>query len=208
PPQPPAQKVPTLQPVVEPPKVLPPQKVPMLVPQQPPAQQTPTPQPVGEPPKVLPPQQVPMLVPPQPPAQQTPTPQPVVEPPKVLPPQQVPMLVPPLVQTKPTYKPRPQRPGIPPVLVGVSGQGPNGQVPPSHQLAIHEPNRPMPVTSGDHQGAQVYSFEFIEPGIQNHKVEVYRSRDAQEVIYKDTIPMDAGGFHLRVIGIRNPDYSN
>lgn len=125
-----------------------------------------------------------MLVPPQPPAQQIPDPpktKPVVAPPMVLPPQRV------------------------PVLVIAPTQGP-GQQGVHHELVVHEPHRPRPITSGHHTGSQRYSLEFIEPGIQNHKVEVYRSRDAQELLYKDVIPMDAGGFHLTVIGIRNPDY--
>lgn len=53
-----------------------------------------------------------------------------------------------------------------------------------------------------------YTLESIEPGIQNCRVEVYRGKDAQEQVCRDVIPLDAGGFHLAVIGIRNPDYSH
>jgi len=37
---------------------------------------------------------------------------------------------------------------------------------------------------------------------------VYRSKDAQQTVYNDTIPQDHGDFHLVVVGIRNPDYSH
>jgi hypothetical protein len=80
-------------------------------------------------------------------------------------------------------------------------------MPATHQLTVHEPHLPTPVTSGHYEGPQGYNFEFIEPGIQNHKVEVYRGKDAQERIYRDTIPLDASGFNLTVLGIRNPSYT-
>jgi hypothetical protein len=83
----------------------------------------------------------------------------------------------------------------------------NGNLAATHQLTVHEPQRPTPVTSGHYEGPQGYNFEFIEPGIQNHKVEVYRGKDAQERIYRDTIPLDASGFNLTVLGIRNPSYT-
>jgi hypothetical protein len=35
---------------------------------------------------------------------------------------------------------------------------------------------------------------------------VYRSKDAQQTVYNDTIPQDHGDFHLVVVGTRNPDY--
>jgi hypothetical protein len=89
-------------------------------------------------------------------------------------------------------------PGIPPPQDGGKS--------PTHVLVVHEPPRERPVTSGDHAGPHPYSLEFIEPGIQNHKVEVYRSKDAQQVTYRDINPQDAGGFHLKVIGTRNPEY--
>lgn len=94
------------------------------------------------------------------------------------------------------------------LIVGPTAIGQSTGKPVQQQLAVHQPPSTRPVTSGDHAGTSDYNLEFIEPGIQNHKVEVYRSKDMQERIYGDTIPMDAGGFHLRVVGIRNPDYSH
>ena len=77
----------------------------------------------------------------------------------------------------------------------------------THHLVVHEPPAQKRVTSGHHANpAAEYNLEFIEPGIQNHKVEVYRSKDAQETVYNDTIPQDHGDFHLVVVGTRNPDY--
>jgi hypothetical protein len=73
-------------------------------------------------------------------------------------------------------------------------------------LLVHAPNTPQPVTSGAHPADGIYSFEFIEPGLQHRKVKVYRTRDAAEEVYKDTIPLDQGGFQLIIIGTRNPSY--
>lgn len=79
---------------------------------------------------------------------------------------------------------------------------------PTHVLEVHAPPQERPVTAGHHPEHIPYSLEFIEPGIQNHKVEVYRSKDVRQVTYQDINPLDAGGFHLRVIGIRKPEYSH
>jgi hypothetical protein len=100
-----------------------------------------------------------------------------------------------------------------PVIVqtpaGTGGGNTPGSSQATHQLVDHEPPAQKPVTSGHHANpAAEYNLEFIEPGIQNHKVEVYRSKDAQETVYNDTIPQDHGDFHLVVVGIRNPDYSH
>jgi hypothetical protein len=78
----------------------------------------------------------------------------------------------------------------------------------AHQnaLLVHAPSTPQPVTSGAHPVDGIYSFEFIEPGLQHRKVKVYRTRDAAEEVYKDTIPLDQGGFQVIVIGTRNPAY--
>ncbi|MEP5321596.1 hypothetical protein, partial [Marinobacter alexandrii] len=54
--------------------------------------------------------------------------------------------------------------------------------------------------------AELWLNEVVEPGFQNRSVELYRSNDAEEVLYQDVIPMDKTGFHLTVIGIRPPDY--
>ena len=98
-----------------------------------------------------------------------------------------------------------------PVIVqtpaGTSGGNTPGASAATHQLVVHEPPAQKPVASGHHANpAAEYNLEFIEPGIQNHKVEVYRSKDAQQAVYNDTIPQDHGDFHLVVVGIRNPDY--
>jgi len=55
-------------------------------------------------------------------------------------------------------------------------------------------------------GVSIWVNEVVEPGIQNREVELYRSNDAEELLYKDVIPMDKTGFHLTVVGIRPPDY--
>ena len=68
------------------------------------------------------------------------------------------------------------------------------------------------LTTGERQvpyqtpGAAIWVNEIVEPGIQNGEVELYRSNDAEERLYKDVIPMDKAGFHLTVVGIRPPDY--
>lgn len=91
-----------------------------------------------------------------------------------------------------------------PLLIGTPGRGPAGQG--SHSLMVHRPPPQGAVTSGEHKGDGQYGFEFIEPGVQNHRVEVYRSKDAKEQIYRDVIPMDDGDFNLTVIGTRRPAY--
>ena len=156
-------------------------------PAQPPAQQTPTPMAVVTPPQVLPPQKTPMLVPPQPPAQQTPTPMAVVTPPQV-----------PQSGQRPVQGPLPQAAQGGVQIVADGGHG--------HALLVHAPDTPKPVTSGRVAVDGVYSLEYIEPGLQSRKVKVYRTRDAAEQIYKDTIPLDQGGFQVIVVGARNPDY--
>jgi hypothetical protein len=73
-------------------------------------------------------------------------------------------------------------------------------------LVVHAPDTPRPVTSGALTADGIYSLEFIEPGLQRRTVKVYRTRDAAEMLYQDTIPLDRGGFQLIVIGTRNPSY--
>ncbi|MBN8438998.1 MAG: hypothetical protein J0L95_13290 [Candidatus Accumulibacter sp.] len=82
----------------------------------------------------------------------------------------------------------------------------SGQVPSTYLLAHHVPDVPKPVTSGRIDQPSAYNFEFIEPGLQCRKVKVYRTNDAAEQLYKDTIPLDQGGFQIIVVGTRNPDY--
>lgn len=98
-----------------------------------------------------------------------------------------------------------QGPLVQPPLGGISGSGDRL---PSAVLIVHNPPSERPMTSGDHSGATPYSLEYIEPGIQNHKVEVYRSKDVRQVTYQDANAQSQSGFHLRVIGIRNPDYAH
>jgi hypothetical protein len=65
----------------------------------------------------------------------------------------------------------------------------------THQLVVQPPVQKR-TTSGHHANlAAEYNLEFIEPGIQNHKVEVYRSTDVQETAYNDKIPQDHADSH-------------
>ena len=52
-----------------------------------------------------------------------------------------------------------------------------------------------------------YGNEIVEPGIMNSRVTLYRSHDVKELTFKDTIPMDATGFHLNFVGIREPVFT-
>jgi hypothetical protein len=90
----------------------------------------------------------------------------------------------------------------------VGEPAPNSTATDSFHLVVHAPPAQRPVTSGPVPGATAYSLQFIEPGIQNHRVEVYRSKDVKQQIYKDVIPLDGSGFHLTVLGIRHPDYGH
>ena len=76
-----------------------------------------------------------------------------------------------------------------------------------HALLTHAPDSVRATSSGRFDGpASIYNLEFIEPGLQHRKVKVYRTNDAAEQIYRDTIPLDKGGFQIIVIGTRNPEY--
>jgi outer membrane protein OmpA-like peptidoglycan-associated protein len=50
------------------------------------------------------------------------------------------------------------------------------------------------------------NFEEIEPTLKNTHVDVYRGKDASKMLYKDTLPMDKRGFHLTVLGIKEPTF--
>ena len=173
------------------------------------------------------PQQVPSQVPTQalPPQVAPPIAQAVPQPMRA--PQQVPSQVPtqalPPQVVPPLAQAVPQPPQSRPITVTSSPVNTNGGqtgnqplTPPTtlgtvlstHVLEVHTPPQERPVTAGHHPDHIPYSLEFIEPGIQNHKVEVYRSKDVRQVTYQDINPLDAGGFHLRVIGIRKPEYSH
>ena len=104
---------------------------------------------------------------------------------------------------KPTTAP------IVPQVVGVVGKT-TPLVQPGKQPTIASTHFLLP--TGERQvpyqtpGAAIWVNEIVEPGIQNGEVELYRSNDAEERLYKDVIPMDKAGFHLTVVGIRPPDY--
>ena len=213
PPDPPQQRTPSLANVPTPPQLLPQQQTPMVVPPDPPQQRTPSLANVPTPPQVLPPQQAPMLVPPEPRQQRTPALANVPTPPQVLPPQATPIIVPPDPPQQRTPALAgfaiPPRPGLAQVLA--TGSGGVHLVPGEghgHVLLPLASGAPAPVTSGRHAIDGIYSLEFIEPGLQNRKVKVYRARDAAEQVYRDTIPLDRGGFQLIIIGTRNPSYAH
>lgn len=187
---------------------------PMMVPPQPQSQAN-QPVPQGTPKPLATAQlQQPMLVPPQP---QSPANQPVPQgTPKPLANAQLqqPMLVPPQPQVSANQLVPQRTPNSPstaqvPTTAFAVPSGGISVVPDnahSHALLVHSPDTPKPVTSGRVAVEGLYSLEYIEPGLQNRKVKVYRTRDAAEQIYKDTIPLDRGGFQLIVVGTRNPDY--
>jgi hypothetical protein len=221
---PPQQVVRVPEMVVEPPRV--PQQVPPLEPQAPPQQVVRVPEMVVEPPRV--PQQVPPLEPQAPPQQVVRAPEMVVEPPRA--PQRVPILVTP--HPNEVHRPpepsglAPRQPGASLVIqVSAPHQPSEGQSRP-HVVSIPGTEAPLVTGGRPHDGSghviqpmpqgphvvpanlhpSYWLEEVIEPGIRNHRVELYRSNDAREVAYQDVIPMDKTGFHLTVIGTRPPRY--
>ncbi|RLQ20797.1 hypothetical protein DWB85_15470 [Seongchinamella sediminis] len=230
PPQPPAQQTPRPVPVQVPPKIV--QKVPqpMQVPPQPPAQQTPQPVPVQVPPKIV--QKVPqpqtaapsnlvsLLVAPHPSLVHKPAISSTRPTTQVTGPGQAgkrpPVTDRPVTQVGTGSRPRPvltaHKPAsvtsTSPHVVSVPGRvppqitGPKQPVQPSHVVQPQSHSAALP--SG--LSGELWSQEVIEPGIQNQRVELYRSNDAEEVLYKDVIPMDKTGFHLTVFGTRPPAY--
>ncbi len=75
---------------------------------------------------------------------------------------------------------------------------------PSHLLVN---NRVGQFSAGQQLLNSDYGKEVVEPGIMNSKVTLYRSHDVREVVFEDTIPMDATGFHLNFVGIREPVFT-
>jgi hypothetical protein len=164
----------------------------------------------------LPPVATPALQP------QPPQPGPLQAPQRVAQPIQVPQQVPiPTPQATPSLLQQSvaqpaqvptQAHGSVPQVAGVStsttggGVGLTPGVAHRNALVVHAPDTPRPVTSGALTADGIYSLEFIEPGLQRRTVKVYRTRDAAEMLYQDTIPLDRGGFQLIVIGTRNPSY--
>jgi hypothetical protein len=168
-------------------------------------QQTPTLAPQPPRPSATP-MQVPTAVPPI--TQRTPILAPQPPQPSATP-MQVPTATPQITQRTPA----PGAGSVPSLQVaGVSNSPTGGEagLAPSaahrNALVVHAPDVPRPVTSGAVRADDIYSLEFIEPGLQRRTVKVYRTRDAAEMLYKDTIPLDQGGFQVIVIGTRNPTY--
>ncbi len=80
-------------------------------------------------------------------------------------------------------------------------------------LALHQPSHLLTNNRAGHFGVggqlskSDYGKEVVEPGIMNSRVTLYRSHDVEELVFKDTIPMDATGFHLNFVGIREPVFT-
>ena len=80
-------------------------------------------------------------------------------------------------------------------------------------LALYQPshlltnNRAGQYGVGGQLSKSDYGKEVVEPGIMNSRVALYRSHDVEELAFKDTIPMDATGFHLNFVGIREPVFT-
>jgi hypothetical protein len=132
----------------------------------------------------------------------SPKPQALVEPPKQIAkiPQPIAVLVP--HRTTGTVSPRPQVVQVPgktsPTVTGT--QTTTGA---THHILAGNPGGSLGALK---VSGAILTSEIVEPGIQNQRVELYRSNDAEEVLYQDVIPMDKTGFHLTVIGTRPPTY--
>jgi len=81
--------------------------------------------------------------------------------------------------------------------------GQNSGKSPSHTISTT--HKPIDF-SALHQGSRVYIEEVVEPGIMNKDVEIYRSNDSEEAKFKDAIPMDSTGFHLIILGTKEPTF--
>jgi hypothetical protein len=175
-----------------------PKSGPTVVAPQPMANQQ-APQLITPPPMQVPPPKTPtMLTAPQPMANQQ-TPQLITPPPMQVPPPKTPQFSTQNVGHK-QKNPTNQKP-VAPLMPNITAQ----QRPTQQYLVQHSSTPAVPLSAPGYRDAQ-YGLEMIEPGVENHRVEVYRSHDALEQVYKDTIPMDEGDFNLIVIGIRTPDY--
>jgi hypothetical protein len=174
-------------------------KAPMATPQPIPQVTQQTPQPMKAPMATT--QPIPQV------AQQTPqpmkapmaTPQPIPQLAKQTP-QPMAVLVP--HHTKGTINPRPQVVQMPekssPTVTGT--QSSKGA---THHILTGNPSEGLGALR---ISGAILTSEIVEPGIQNQRVELYRSNDAKEVLYQDVIPMDKTGFHLTIIGTRPPTY--
>ena len=87
-------------------------------------------------------------------------------------------------------------------------QQPGGQTPQPTAIITHVPNNNLPsnVVLRQQTLHSGNNFEEIEPTLKNTHVDVYRGKDASKMLYKDTLPMDKRGFHLTVLGIKEPTF--
>jgi outer membrane protein OmpA-like peptidoglycan-associated protein len=152
-----------------------------------------------------------------------PQPQPMAVPPKStvnVPPQNV-YPIPPLVITGTSAVPPKQKPTTPAQPVNMVPSPTGGSQSPRPTVPTPGTQTPQPtaiITHVDssnlhpevllrqqtlHSG---YKFEEIEPMIKNTQVDVYRGKDASRMLYQDTLPMDRRGFHLTVLGIKEPTF--
>jgi hypothetical protein len=185
--------------ITPPPMQVPPPKTPTILTAPQPMANQQTPQLITPPPMQAPPPKTPtMMVAPQPMANQQ-TPQFITPPPMQVPPPKTPQFSTQNVGHK-QKNPTNQKP-VAPLMPNITAQ----QRPTQQYLVQHSSTPAVPLSAPGYRDAQ-YGLEMIEPGVENHRVEVYRSHDALEQVYKDTIPMDEGDFNLIVIGIRTPDY--
>ena len=196
-PKPKPMKVPPKQQIVAPPQNVYPIPQPVITGQG----AIPQPQPVVVPPKqqvVAPPQNVYPIPQPVITGQGAiPQPQPVVVPPKqqvVAPPQNVYPIPQPVITGQgaiPTQLPQPGAQPLQPAVIIT--HVPNNNLHPNillRQQTLHSGNK----------------FEEIEPTLKNIHVDVYRGKDASKMLYKDTLPMDKKGFHLTMLGIKEPTF--
>jgi len=153
-----------------------------------------------------------------------PQPQPMAVPPKRtvnVPPQNV-YPLPPMVITGNAVVPPKQKPKVPAQPVYLippqTGAGLSSLTPGLPQPGAQTPQPTAIITHVDssnlhpdvvlrqqalHSG---YKFEEVEPTINNTQVDVYRGKDASRMLYRDTLPMDKRGFHLTVLGIKEPTF--
>ncbi len=181
------------------------------------------PKPIVNTPPMVPPKQPPVQVYAVPPRTfsgqgAVPLPQVVVVPPRIT--------APPLSPPRQVYpNPRPIIVGasrVPPQQVnstpglGTSGQGQSPSQPVAGTASAQVINQPTHLLTNNRAGQFAggrqltktdYGQEIVEPGIMNSRVTLYRSHDVKEVVFKDTIPMDATGFHLNFVGIREPVFT-
>jgi outer membrane protein OmpA-like peptidoglycan-associated protein len=130
--------------------------------------------------------------------------------------------IPPLMITGNSPVPPKQTPKVPdqPVYMipSPTGGGQSQQTPIMPKPGVQSPQPTAIITHVDNNNLHPdvllrqqtlhsgYRFEEIEPTIKNMQVDVYRGKDASRMLYQDTLPMDKRGFHLTVLGIREPAF--